>query len=89
MEKPHPMTGETLDQTVGELGDDSGRSRKELARSKTGETLALGREWVRKIREERGMLAEERKGEMDQPLREGFWQDPVGQLSLLGPVGNF
>ena len=37
-------------------------------------------EWGRKIREERSKLAEERKGEMSQPLREGFWLDPDGSV---------
>ena len=42
------------------------------------------REWRRKIREERGKLAEERKGEMDQPHGEGFWQDPI-PWEITGP----
>ena len=39
------------------------------------------------MREERGKLAKERKGEMDQPFRDGFWQDPGGSVVLLEPTG--
>ena len=42
------------------------------------------REWRKKIREERGKLAEDRKGEMDQPLKEGFWQDHGGSVVFIG-----